>query len=133
LVGVHHAVPPKWLKTDCHYHASISVDGDKVHLGSWRTLEEAGCGFDAAAQHLHGKNATTNRFLEFISARVARTKVCRKAARAARRKIKEHRQKIALEKLKAFEAAKTHEERLAIFKGMGTAPKVSVMTYASKS
>ena len=121
LVGVHHAVPPRWLKTDCHYHASITVAGEKVHLGSWRTLEEAGGAFDAAAQHLYGRKATTNRSLGFISATVARTKVCRKAARAAKRKVKEHRQKIALEKLKAFEAAKTQGERLAIFKSMGTA------------
>jgi hypothetical protein len=121
LVGVHHAVPPRWLKTDCHYHASITVAGEKVHLGSWRTLEEAGGAFDAAAQHLYGRKATTNRSLGFISATVTRTKVCRKAARAAKRKVKEHRQKIALEMLKAFEAAKTQGERLAIFKSMGTA------------
>lgn len=38
LVGVHHAVPPKWLKTDCVYHSSISVAGNKLHLGSFRTL-----------------------------------------------------------------------------------------------
>jgi hypothetical protein len=126
LVGVHHAVPPAWLKTESHYHASINVDGEKVHLGSWRTLEEAGSAFDAAAQHLHGRNATTNRSLGFITSRVAGTRVCRKAARAARRKVKEHRQKIAMEKLKAFEAATTEEERLAIFRSMGAARAAAI-------
>ena len=130
LVGVQHAVPPKWLKTDCVYHASINVDGEKLHLGSFRTLEEAGCCFDAAARMVHGPKATTNQSLGFISAKVSCSKICRKAAKAARRKVKEHRQRIAMEKLRAFEAARTDEERREILRSMVTAPSVQVARYA---
>ena len=41
VVGVQHAIPPRWLKTSSHYHARIRFKGQYVHLGSFRTLEEA--------------------------------------------------------------------------------------------
>jgi hypothetical protein len=37
LAGVHRAEPPCWLKSDCIFHASISVGGTKLHLGSFKT------------------------------------------------------------------------------------------------
>jgi hypothetical protein len=132
LVGVEYRVPPAWFKSDRHYHASISVDGVKVSLGSWKTLEEAGCAFDAAARRVHGANATTNQSLGFVSAKVASTKLCRMAAKFARRKVKEHKGKVAMDKLEAFEAATTPEERRAILQSM-VSPSVRVASFAAPS
>ena len=39
---------------------------------------------------MNGKDATTNQSLKFISARVAKTKACRKAAKSARNRVREH-------------------------------------------
>jgi hypothetical protein len=130
LVGVEYHVPPSWLKTDRHYAASIRVDGVKVGLGSWKTLEEAGCAFDAAARRVHGADATTNQSLGFVSAKVAGTKLCRRAAKLARRRVKEHKGKVAMEKLQAFQAATTQEERRAILQSM-VSPSVRVASFAA--
>jgi hypothetical protein len=82
LIGVTHAVPPRWMKSAKHYHAHIRADGVKLFLGSFKTREEAACCWDAAARRLHGwREATTNAKLGLIAAKVMRTKVCRLAAR----------------------------------------------------
>ena len=40
IVGVHYSKPPRRLLTECFWHASMSVRGDKVHVGSFRTPEK---------------------------------------------------------------------------------------------
>ena len=74
IVGVHYSVPPKWLLTDCFWHAAISVRGEKVHVGSFRTPDEAAAAFDAAAVKVHGAGTTTNQ----------RSDCCRPRLRARR-------------------------------------------------
>jgi hypothetical protein len=102
LVGVTYQVPPRWLKTEKRWSASIKVDGVAVHLGSWKSANEAGCAFDRAARYLYGKNAVTNQSLGLISAKVASTKTCRKAGRLARYRVREHQGKVFLERLPAY-------------------------------
>lgn len=81
-------------------------------------------------RRLYGAKATTNQGLGFISEKVARTKVCRKAAKQGRRKVCEHQEKAALEKLRAFQAATTQEERREIFRSVVSVPGVQVARYA---
>lgn len=118
LVGVQQAKPPAWLKTDKAYLAQITIDGEAVKLGYFRTLEEAGCAWDAAAIRLHGPKATTNQSLGFITPEVAKSKLCRKSAKAARIKVKEHQSKIAIQKWNAIAKAQSWEEKSAIFATM---------------
>jgi hypothetical protein len=120
------------LKTQCHYHASISIGGEKVHLGSFRSPEEGMAAFDAAAIKLHGAGTTTNVTLGLLSAKVARTRVCRKAARHARNKVREHQLKVMLAKMEALEAASTTKEKAAIFWSM-VSPSVQVASYSAAS
>lgn len=124
LIGVRYAAPPRWLKTECTFHSSISIDGKKLHLGSFKTLEEAGAAYDAAAIRLYGGKVTTNRSLGFISEKVRMTKVCRQAARSARARVAEHRAKVTAAKLQVFMAAKTDEERRAAFVSLGSRSKM---------
>lgn len=107
--------------------------GEKVHLGSLKTLEEAASAWDAATIKINGPNATTNNSLGFISAKVAKTKVCRNAAKQARNRVKEHQLKVMMQKLKAMEAASTPEKRRAIFVSLVAAPRVRVTTYVPTS
>ena len=93
LVGVTYQVPPRWLKTEKRWSASIKVDGVAVHLGSWKSANEAGCAFDRAARMLYGKNAVTNQCLGLITRQVAMTKVCRIASRQARNRVREHKER----------------------------------------
>lgn len=130
LVGVHYAVPPLWLKTECHYHSSISIDAKKLHLGSFKTLEEAGAAFDAATIKVNGGTATTNQSLGFISTRVAKTKACRRAAKAARNRVREHQSKALVAKIEALKNATTPQEKAAIFRSMSSVPSARVATYA---
>ena len=97
---------PTLLRTECYYHVSISIRGEKVHVGSFKTPEVAAAAFDAAAINVHGPNTTTNLKLNLLAPNMARTKVCRKAARHARNKINQHQGKLFLEKFKALNAAK---------------------------
>ena len=126
LIGVREAAPPHWLKTECRFHSSISIDGQKLHLGSFKTLFEAGAAYDSAAIRLYGGKVTTNRSLGFLSESVRKTKVCRQAARTARRRVDEHREKATAVKLQALMAAKTDEERRAAFVSLARRSTVSV-------
>jgi hypothetical protein len=60
-------------------------------LGWFATLEEGQAAYDAAAIMVHGPTATTNQSLGLLSPHVAATKPCRRAAKAARRVVKEYR------------------------------------------
>ena len=129
--GVHYSKPPRWnTRTECFWHTAISIRGDKVHLGSFRTPEEAAAAFDAAAIKVHGAGTSTNQKLGLLSFRVAKTKTCRKAARAARNKVNEHQVKVMVAKMEALKVAQTQEERRAIFASM-VSPSVRVPSSAS--
>jgi hypothetical protein len=52
-VGVEYSVPPKWMKTLCHYHARIKMEGKYLRLGSFKSAEEVGSCFDGAARRLY--------------------------------------------------------------------------------
>jgi hypothetical protein len=133
LVGVQYDVPPKWLRTNCYHHASVKIDGVKVHLGSFPSKEEGACAVDAALRRLYGPDATCNEKLGLIPAKAARTKLCRRAAKVARRKVREHQQKVALEKTKAIvDPATSREEKLAIFRSLRAKPHVEVMRFDAK-
>jgi hypothetical protein len=129
LVGVERHSPPSWLKTECIHHARIRIGQKVLRLGSFKSLEEAGCAYDRAARMLHGHTAQNNQSLGFISAEVARTAVCRKAARVAKGRVRQYQQKIALQRLKRFDAAKTPAAQLKAFKAF-VSPKVMVALYA---
>ena len=81
-----------------------------------RSLEEGAAAWDAAAIKFHGAHTTTNQSLGFLSAKAARVKLCRKAARVARNKVKEHQFKVMQAKMEALKTANTHEERRAILR-----------------
>ena len=117
LVGVTYQQPPRWLKTEKRWSAKIKVDGIAVHLGSWKSANEAGCAFDRAARVLYGKNAVTNQSLGLITRQVAMTKVCRIASRQARNRVREHKEKVFQERLPAYLASKpTLESSAALIK-----------------
>ena len=107
------------------FHAAIGIDGQKLHLGSFKTLEEASAAYDSGAIRLYGGKVTTKRSLGFISEKVRMTKVCRQAARTARRRVDEHRAKVSAAKVQALLAAKTDEERRAAFVSLARRPMVS--------
>jgi hypothetical protein len=130
VVGVRRCSIPLWLKSDKEYRATIRHNGAVLHLGNFRTVEEAGCAFDAAARRLYGADAVTNRTLGLITEKVARTKVCRKAARMARRKVDEHKGKIAMTKLAAFRANPTRENFMAFATPRPTQPRVVIQSFA---
>jgi hypothetical protein len=119
VVGVQHAVPPRWLKTSSHYHVRIRFKRRYMHLGSFRTLEEAACCFDGAARRLYGGGAITNRSLGLVPEKVWRTHLCRKAARVGKNKIAKLLEKAMLERYRAFKA----EPTMANFVAMGMARK----------
>jgi hypothetical protein len=129
LVGVSYQVPPKWLKTSKHWSASLKIDGVKLHLGNWKSANEAGCAFDRAARYLYGKNAVTNQSLGLISAKVAATKTCRTAGRLARNRVREHQAKISMERLPAFLNAKPTFETFAAFTRRPTEQPLEVQCF----
>jgi hypothetical protein len=101
-----------------------------VHLGSYHTPEEAAAAFDAATIKVHGAGTTTNVKLGLLSPRVAKTKVCRKAARVARNKVKEHQFKVMQAKIEALQTTQTQEERRAIFASV-VSPCVRVPSFVA--
>ena len=122
VVGVQHAVPPRWMKTPCHYHVRIRFKGRYVHLGSFRTLKEAACCFDGAARRLYGPEAITNRSLGLVSEKTFWTKVCRRAYRVGKHKIAKLLEEALIARVKAFDA----EPTMANFIAMGMAQKREV-------
>ena len=118
VVGVQHAVPPRWLKTTAFYSARIKFKGRYVHLGSFRTLEEAACCFDGAARRLHGKDAIMNRTLGLVPEKVCRTRVCRKAARVGKNKIAKLLEKGMRDRYRAFQAEPTMANFIAMGLGL---------------
>lgn len=52
-----HLNPLNWPRP---WYAKICVDGQKLHLGSFATAEEAAKAYDAAARFYHGEFAATN-------------------------------------------------------------------------
>jgi hypothetical protein len=113
LVGVTYQVPPRWLKTEKRWSASIKVDGVGVHLGSWKSSVEAAAAFDRAARVLYGNYAITNETLGLVERKVAMTKVCRITSRQARNRVREHREKVFQERLSAYLGSKPTFESLA--------------------
>jgi hypothetical protein len=132
VVGVQHAIPPRWLKTPCHYHARIRFRGRYVHLGSFRTLEEAACCFDGAARRLYGPDAISNRSLGLVAEKTFWTKVCRRAYRVGKHKIAKLLERGMLEKARAFQAEPTMANFIAM--GLGyrrdAQPRVRVRNFA---
>ena len=132
LIGVSHAVPPRWMKSTKHYHAHIRADGVKVFLGSFKTREEAACCWDAAARRLYGwREATTNVKLGLITAKVTRTKICRLAARVGKHKIEDRQNKLAMAQVIAFRDNPTRENFLALARHPMRQPPVFVKSFAS--
>jgi hypothetical protein len=129
LVGVRYHVFPRWLKSECHWQASIRHNKKLIYLGSFKTAEEAACAFDKAARYLYGETAVTNQSLGLISAAVARTKVCRLAARVAKEKVDAHKEKIALKKYRVWKANPTTENFLA-FAHKPSQPRVVIKSFA---
>jgi hypothetical protein len=113
LIGVEYAVGPKWLKTECFWHVRLTIKGKSRRIGSFRSREEAACAHDAASCRLYGPNAVTNRSLNLISENVARTKVCRRAAKLARRKVAKIQDEAATARREAFDANPTRENFVA--------------------
>jgi hypothetical protein len=128
-VGVTYQVPPRWLKTDKAWSASIKVDGAKVHLGSWKSANEAGCAFDRAARFLHGQKAVTNQSQGLITRQVAMTKVCQIASRQARNRVREHKKKVLFEKLPSYLASKPTLQSMAAFLRRPTEQPVEVQCF----
>jgi hypothetical protein len=129
LVGVTHHVPPKWLRTQKHWSASIKVDGVKVHLGYFKSANEAGCAFDRAARYLYGRNAVTNQSLGLISAKVAATKTCRTAGRLARDRVRQFQEKATIERLPALLSTKPTCASFAAFTKKPTEQPVEVTCF----
>jgi hypothetical protein len=129
LVGVTYQVPPRWLKTEKRWSASIKVDGVAVHLGSWKSANEAGAAFDRAARVLHGKNAVTNQSLGLITRQVAMTKVCRIASRRARSRVREHREKVFQERLPVYLSSKPTFQSIAALTKRPTEQPVEVQGF----
>jgi hypothetical protein len=118
-VGVTKGNPPTWMKTCFRpYLARIRIDGKDLHLGSFATLEESQSAFDAASIKVHGPKATTNQSLGLLSPEVARTKPCRRAAKLARRVVREHWSGELAKRYEALKRAKTYAQRNAIFAGI---------------
>jgi hypothetical protein len=113
LIGVEYAVGPKWLKTECFWHVRLTIKGKSRRIGSFRSREEAACAHDAASYCLYGPKAVTNRSLNLISEDVARTKVCRRAAKLARHKVARIRDEAATARRAAFDANPTRENFIA--------------------
>jgi hypothetical protein len=99
------------------YQMRIKVAGKDLSLW-FTTLETAQAAYDAAAIKVHGPTATTNQSLGLLNADVARTKLCRNAAKMARRLVREHWSGDLLKRYEAMKSAKTHAEKVAIFKGL---------------
>jgi hypothetical protein len=122
-VGVRRNTQPKFMKSwFCPWSAHIGVDGKNLYLGAFRTLEEAQAAWDAAAIMLHGPKATTNASLGLLSTDVAKTKPCRRAAKVARRVIKDHRSGELARKYRAL-VTKSRRKQLEIFASVRTAGK----------
>jgi hypothetical protein len=130
VVGVRRSSMPKWLRSNKEHRATIRYNGVVLHLGNYRTVEEAGCAFDAAARRLYGKDAVTNRSLGLILEKAALTSAYRKSARHARRKVDEHKGKIALEKLAAFRANPSRGNFMAFATPRSKQPRVVLTSFA---
>jgi hypothetical protein len=117
-VGVTRPLQPAFFKTLLRpFQMRISVAGTNLSLW-FSTLETAQAAYDAAAIKVHGPSAVTNQSLGLLSADVAQTKLCRNAAKMARRLVREHRSGELLKRYEAMKSAKTHAAKVAIFKGL---------------
>jgi hypothetical protein len=117
-VGVTRPPQPSFFKTLLRpYQMRIKVAGKDLSLW-FTTLESAQAAYDAAAIKVHGPTAITNQSLGLLSTDVARTKLCRNAAKTARRLVREHWSGELLKRYEAMKNAKTHAEKVAIFKGL---------------
>ena len=107
---------PEFFKTLLRpFQMRIKVAGKDLYLW-FTTLESAQAAYDAAAIKVHGPTAITNQSLGLLSTDVARTKLCRNAAKTARRLVREHWSGELLKRYEAMKSAKTHAEKAAIFK-----------------
>jgi hypothetical protein len=117
-VGVSRPTQPAFFKTLLRpFQMRIRVSGKDLSLW-FTTLETAQAAYDAAAIKVHGPAAITNQVLGLLNADVARTKLCRSAAKMARRLVREHWSGELLKRYEAMRNAKTHAEKVAIFKGL---------------
>jgi hypothetical protein len=117
-VGVTRPPQPSFFKTLLRpYQMRIRVAGKDLSLW-FSTLETAQAAFDAASIKVHGSNATTNQSLGLLHPDVARTKLCRNAAKMARRLVREHWSGELLKRYEAMKSAKIHAEKMAIFKDL---------------
>jgi hypothetical protein len=137
-VGVRKNARPKFMKTwFCPWSAHIGVDGKNLYLGAFPTLEEAQAAWDVAATMLHGPNATTNVSLGLLSRVVANTKLCRRAAKAARQVIEDHRSGELARKYRALMKAKSRPKAFQLFSDIRAigkptpAPRVEVARFAT--
>ena len=116
-VGVTRPVPPRWFKTQHRpFHATIWTGGKRLDLGWHATLEEAQAAYDVAGIKIRGKDATTNQSLGLLTTEVAKTKPCRRAARAAREVIRAFWSGELDKRLKALRKAKSrNKKKLELF------------------
>ena len=116
-VGVSRPPQPQFFKEALlrPFQMRIKVAGTGLSLW-FTTLEAAQAAYDAAAIKVHGPAATTNQSLGLLSADVARTKMCRNAAKMARKLVSEHWSGKLLKRLEALKSAKTYAEKAAIFR-----------------
>jgi hypothetical protein len=117
IIGVRYAKPPKWMRTDCFWHAEISVGGRKVFLGAFPSPEQATAAFDAAAVKLG--RAATNQRLGFLSEKAAKTRLCKRAAKKARNVIRDYQGKRALEFTTAIAGGRNAEKIAGTVPGKG--------------
>jgi hypothetical protein len=115
-VGVERPPQPAYFHSLLRpFHAKITVQGKKLDLAWWATLEEAQSAYDAAARMVHGQDTSTNVSLGLLAANLTATKACRIAAKTARRIVREHRSGELAKRYEALKKAKTYKERLEIF------------------
>jgi hypothetical protein len=118
-VGVSRTVPIRTFK-ELHrpFQTHVWIKTTKLYLGSHETLEEAAAAYDAAAMRVHGKGAVTNQMLGLLNPELAKTKACKRAAKMARRIVREHYSGELAKRYQALLKTKTHAERVAIFAGL---------------
>src|SRR6185436_14144854 len=67
---------------------------------------------------VHGPKATTNQSLGLLAAEVSKTKACKRAAKLARRVVREHWSGELAKRYEALKTVKTYAQRKAIFAGI---------------